>query len=187
MHPEEGDRGRSKTKFGFPKAWTHLWKSANVMLKEAPTVSRHLAHRLVREGEMDISSSAKELLCQKCGELTWTSATRIRKRRRCDRGKRNRVLKRCQTCNKTASHAGSSVYDLDRHRVRPAVEGSASAMSALTGMTTPAGMRTPAATTTKKKKRKRGSKTGMNRRLSDSALARPSGLSTSFLFEDLGD
>lgn len=134
------------------------------MLEEAPTISRHLSNRLLNEAAAEIASSVKPLLCNKCGTLAWNASTRIRRRGRAVRGRRNRVLRRCRECATVSAYDGSYMHGRTVLAVAPSVTG--------------------AQTTGKKKPRK----SHMSRRLSmggPETPAPPTSLASSFLFEDV--
>lgn len=101
--PTVGGRQSSK--------WTHLWNAANALSTASPTISRHLGFKLANEACNEMSSFTKGLICEQCGSLinpVWSS-TRIRKRRRALRRRRNKVIVTCTVCNNMKHGNGSVV------------------------------------------------------------------------------
>lgn len=170
----------------------HQWNGANELLKAAPTISQHLGHQLVLGGSYGMSSFSKRLLCKGCGKLTWTALTRVRKRRRIAHGRRNQVIQRCETCNAMRKESGSftrrgsnssAPMVLESNAGQGKAPGSARAKKAVLG--TKGKMSSSNGSTNSKKTRQASA----SNRCSDAGnrqnFARPIGLATSFLFEDI--
>lgn len=78
-----------------------------MLLKNAPSISQHLGHKLRAEGSHEMSSYSKSLVCEKCGSLMWTASVRIRAPLRSTRA-RNQITRRCPSCNAFTSASGST-------------------------------------------------------------------------------
>lgn len=160
--------------------WLHLWCASNALLKSAPTISRHIGHKLAMEGKEHMTMSSSPLICKDCGTLTWTSSTRIRKRRRALRGRRNKVVSRCTECNAVTTQPGSLVVRKEKREKpapvkRPKQTGKGHVQLCDNAV--------PKRTLRTLKSKERSS----NKKKNSVSKARPSGLAASFLFQDVDE
>lgn len=83
-----------------------LWHASNELVAKTPTISRHLASRLVQTVPEDgMSAFAQRMHCTGCGALMQTAKVRLRKTRARSKD-RNRVLRTCPACDKVNKNEG---------------------------------------------------------------------------------
>lgn len=109
---EIGKKAQAGKDQGKITKWMHLWNAANSLIGAAPTISRHLGHKLATEGQHAMTSFSRGLLCEDCGAIRHSSSrVRVRRRRRAVRGRCNKVVIACTHCGNIKREDGSQVRE----------------------------------------------------------------------------
>lgn len=168
-----------------------FWKASNELVAKTPAISKHVAGRLVRSVPEDgMSAFAGRMHCTGCGALMQTASVRVRKmKKRCK--DRNRVLRRCPSCDRVNRTEGvlrevqvraDGEKDIERLRREQAREGKQKEVVGNKKKDLSIA-KTPVQKSNSKKKRRRSKSLG--RDTTEDTRNKRTGLAASFLFEPL--